>query len=309
MVQTAELTSESTHEDIQDYVNSVVQDMETAREDDNTQNTSDAEKVASDTPETRTVEDSDSDAVTDSDETTGNDQASADWLDDDLKAEVAAYGIDDHEVADFSSREELERALRVFDKAALTTGRKALKDSAAGNDEPQPKDGASDASFEVSLDSELYDEEIIAEFTRMRDHYESRLGALEQMMANAEARAEEQVFDNIVDSLGHADLFGKTGKETGPQHQRREDLLVAARAQQLGLQQMGRDVELDESLVSRVAKMVFADELAKKELKSRTRRISEQSKARQGGGATRQSDQPESLQDEMRRLYKELEQS
>ena len=56
-----------------------------------------------------------------------------------------------------------------------------------------------------------------------------------------------------------------------------------------------------------VAKMVFAEDLSKKELKARTRKISKQSNGRMGGGATRPQDPPETLEQEMERLYKELE--
>jgi len=73
------------------------------------------------------------------------------------------------------------------------------------------------------------------------------------------------------------------------------------------MQQLGRPAELNESLVGRVARMVFAEDLGKKDLKNRTRKISKQSNARQGGGATRPSDPREDPRDEAERLYKELE--
>ena len=53
--------------------------------------------------------------------------------------------------------------------------------------------------------------------------------------------------------------------------------------------------------------MVFADELGKKKLKARTRRISRQSNRRQGGNATKAHEASESLVDELERKYKELE--
>jgi hypothetical protein len=141
----------------------------------------------------------------------------------------------------------------------------------------------------------------------MRDHYESRLEALESRFYEADARAEEERFDNLVDSLGHADLFGKTGSEGPKELQRRQDLIVAVKAQQIGLERLGRPTELNESLVSRVARMVFAEDLAKKDLKQRTRKISKQSNGRQGGGVTRPQDPREDPRAEADRLYRELE--
>ena len=245
------------------------------------------------------------------------------WIDDDLKTEAAAYGIDESELADFASREEVERAMRLFDKSALEAGRKAMAEGDDGKgrnekgqftkkpeqqDEPQadpPK--KRDGRYEVMLDTEVYDEGLVEELNRMRDHYESRLEALESRLYEADASSEEKHFDNMVDKLGHADLFGKTDAEDPKQLQRRQDLLVSVKAQQLGLERLGRPTELSESLVNRVARMVFAEELGKKELKQRTRKISRQSNGRQGGGATRPQDPREDPRDTFDRLYKELE--
>jgi hypothetical protein len=241
------------------------------------------------------------------------------WFDDDLKAEVSAYGIDEDELADFTSREEVERALRFFDKSALEAGRKAM----AAGDEPKEtgrddkgrfvakaaeteKEPEAKGGYQVTLDKNVYDDGIVEEFTRMRDHYETRLEALESRLMEADARAEEQHFDGLVDALGHADLFGKTDQENEKQLQRRQDLHVAVKAQMLGLKQLGRPTEMSESLINRVARMVFAEELGKKDLKSRTTRISKQSNRRQGGGITRPHDTRESARDEADRLYREL---
>lgn len=244
------------------------------------------------------------------------------WFDDDVKAAAAAYGIEESDLADFASREEYERATRLFDKSALEAGRKALAESEEKEKprneqgrfekkaDPEPKEGA----YEVSLSKDLYDEEIVSEFGRMRDHYESKVSSLESKLdevlnqfAEQQSVAEEQQFDAAVDSLGHADLFGKNGRESTKQLERRRDLYVAVKAQMIGLEQLGRPAELDESLVGRVAKMVFAEDLGKKELKNRTRKISNQSNGRQGGGATRPTDPPEDPREEADRRYKELE--
>lgn len=238
------------------------------------------------------------------------------WIDDDLKAEVAAYGIQESELNDFASREELDRALRLFDKSAMEAGRKVLAagDGQARNEQGQfapkaepdkPKEQAK--GYQVQLNKDLYDEQIVEEFGRMRDHYEARLETLESRFHEADAKAEEQHFDGLVDSLDHADLFGKTGKEDAKQLQRRQDLHIAVKAQQIGLSQLGRPTELNDSLVNRVARMVFADELGKKDLRNRTRKISKQSNGRQGGGATRPQDPREDPRDEADRLYKAME--
>jgi len=316
---TTELTVESTHEDITAAVDAIIEDRKSTEE------KGDAAKIAEerDKPTGDMTAEPDSGASDASEDTapkgedTGEDQK-AKWLDDDLKAEITAYGIDENSLVDFTSREEVERAMRLFDKTALEAGRKALAEGEDGEkktrdekgrfqktEEPKP---LAEGTYEIGLDKDIYDDGLVDELTRMRDHYESRLSALETRLATQDAKADEQLFDSIVDSLGHGDLFGTSGKENSKQLQRRQDLHVSVKAQQIGLKMMGREVDLDQSLINRVARMVFAEELNKKDLKSRTRNMLHKTPG-VGGGATRAPETPETLRDEFRRLYKEKEQA
>jgi hypothetical protein len=286
-----ELADDATKQEIDEYVDDMIAE------------TKDARQGGGDPPEEKQVAagDSEDENAGDSEDETGE----SDWLDDDLKAEVAAYGIDEKELEEFTSREELDRALRFFDRKAMDDGKKKMAEKP--DDKPETEESPESGKYEISLDKDMYEDDLIDEFTKLRDHYESRLGALETHFAEANASAEEQRFDSLIDSLGHAELFGKTGKENSKQLQRREDVLIAAKAQKIGLESMGRKVELDKSLVSRVTKMVFSDELSKKEIKSRTIKLTKQSNGRQGGGATRPTDTPETVNEQMRQLYKELD--
>lgn len=281
--------------------------------------------------------------VEDHGEKLGDEEASnetSSWLDDDLKAEATAYGIEESEIADFASREELERALRLFDKSALEVGRKALaepegdkaparnekgqfakKEEPAGqrSDGPPKADPPETREGQYEFKTDIYDEDLEKDMRGLRDHYDSRLAAMEERLhaseerlqlsearfAEAEVIAKQRHFDNVVDSLGHADLFGKTDQETSKEKQRREDLFVEVETYLRGREVLGRPAELNETVVSRLARSLFADELGRKELKKRTRKISKQSDGRQGGGATRPQDPREDPRDYFDRLYKE----
>ena len=244
-----ELTAESTKEEISAYTEQVVKEVEEERAG---EQKSDAQIVSEQAgkpahDETPAETDSGSDTALEGDDTakvedqgedSGDEETPNDWLDDDLKAEVSAFGIDESEIADFASRDELERALRLSDKIALEVGRKALAESDEGKsrdekgqfakkeepkaDPPETREG----QYEITLDNEELWDEDIAKGTKelasgLRDHFDSRLAALEERLHTSESRfaesdaiAEERHFDNLVDSLGHADLFGKTDKET-----------------------------------------------------------------------------------------------
>lgn len=322
-----DLTDDTTPEEMQEYISDVVKDVEEIHEG----NRRDGQRLAEDGDEPVTQPAAGGDDPPGGDppptEEGGDDDDSGgqDWIDDDLKAEATAYGIDEQELADFTSREEFDRAVRFLDRNALKAGKEAMAegdgegrardeqgrfqkkpegDPDEGEPEPKPREG----QYEVKLSKERWEDDIVDEFERMRDHYEDRLSVLEARDAEREIKAEEARFDAIVDSLGHADLFGKTGKETRAQLDRREDLLVQVKAYQIGMKQMGRPADLGKSLVERTAKMAFAEDFTKKEIKARTKKLSEQSDRRQGGTATIGSPEPkETLREEMRRLHAELE--
>jgi len=323
---TIELADDATHEDVQRVVDQIIEDRsggDSDAADDSAKG--DAQRIAEDrdqpvgdlTAETN----SGSDDTAQSGEETGDSEGGADWLDDDLKAEVAAYGIDEKELDDFTSREELDRALRFLDRSALEAGRKAMAESDKGETKtPESKtkegetgqaDQAQPSRFEISLDSDVgvYEDDLVTELKRMAEHYESRIDAMEARFAEAARAAEEQHFDRLVDSLGHSDLFGKSGKESPKELERRQELFTSAKAQMIGLRQLGHPVDLDESLLQRVARMAFSEELGKKDLKNRTRRIFRQADRRSGGGSGKTPDTPETAREKARRYYKELEEA
>ncbi len=313
-----DLADDATHEDIQEAVGKIIEDRKGEQAKDKT----DAQRLAEDPENTSVATDdvpgADDDTAETGDETGDSEGQAQDWLDDDLKAEVAAFGIDEKELADFTSREELERALRIFDKSALEAGRKVMakgkgEESQGKETKPVPKSEPKEGQYEIGLNKDTWpeDEDMVVELTRLRDHYEARFSTLEARFearfAEADARAEEQHIDAVIDSLGHADLFGKTGKENSKQLERRQDLAVAAKAQQIGLAQMGREVDLDESLLNRVARMVFAEELGKKDLKARTRKMSTQANGHMGSRGAKAPDPKESRHEKAQRLYDELD--
>jgi len=316
----SDLNENMTSEEIKAYAESVMQEAEQDRQG---ETKSDAEIVVSTSPPIEThAEDNVSSEATEGDpvgEDSGDSSNDPEWVTDEVKAEVAAYGIEGPDLSDFTSREELDRALRLLDKTVLRSGKEALStDEPTRNEKGQfvkkeqnasePEGDEPDGDrYEVSISPDLYDEEIVNEFTKMRDHYESRLKGLEEKFAEVSGRSKDQEFDSLVDSLGHVDLFGKTGKESKQELARREELNIAVEAQVLGLQRMGLNAVINEKLVDRVANMVFADELARKRLKQKTSKIAKQSNLRMGGSPTKPVPPSSDPREEADRLYRELE--
>lgn len=317
-----ELSENMSTDEIQAYANSIAKEVAIERQGDTMTDAQIVNDVASIEATAEKNASSESAKGETQSEEFSDDLSLPKWVSDEVKAEVAAYGIKESDLSDFTSREELDRALRLLDKAALDVGRKATVENESGKtrndkgqfvkkEESKPEKSEEVASksgrYEISLSKDIYDDEIVNEFERMRDHYESRLEQLESHFMQVTANEEERQFDSYVDSLGHADLFGKTGSESQQELERRRDLHVAVKAQLIGLERLGRPAELNDKLIHRVANMVFADELSKKRLKQQTQKISRQSQLRQGGSPTKPLPARDDPRDEADRLYKELE--
>lgn len=319
-----ELTEQSTTDEVKEYAAQVVEEVVQERAGEKGDARITAEHADNEHKETTPVEPGGK-----ADDAKGEVEAgeeSKSWLDDDVKAEAAAYGIEESELADFASREEFDRAVRLFSKRALAAGQKALTEETGRNEKGQfvkktepkaepkaeEKSKAQDGRYEIKLDKATYDEPLVDELTGIRDHYqaryeelEMRFKALEERFLEADAKAEEDRFDSAIDKFDMPKLFGVTGKETPDELKKREAVMAQVQVLKAGFRTFGRDVEI-EALVRQAAPMVFSSEFDKHNLKHRTRKISRQSNGRQGGGATRPQDPREDPRDEADRLYREL---
>jgi len=281
------------------------------------------------------------------DEKGGHDGAagSEDWLTDEIRAELPRW-ITDEELSEFSSRDELDRALGLIDRAALRSGREAGEggdeDQDSGDagqrgrerDQKRGQDGKfhkqredQDAKtafkpYEIDLDLSEFDDDLGSKvkgaLTGLRDHYEERMTALDERFAAVEDSSQsirmaavEAQFDAIVDSLGHADLFGQSGDETEKQLGARRTLFDEYNVYLTGLKTLGREGRMDKASVARVLRMVFADHISKQEQKNLTKRITKQSNMRMGVGAERPAEQdykgPLKDHPDIQRAYKELQ--
>jgi hypothetical protein len=299
-----ELSEQSTHEDIEAAVDQAIE-KQLAEHEPPEEETTDSEKVAPGKAVTERKDTPADDEEVASDDSETGEGDSADWRDD-AKAEAAAYGIAEEDLADFQSREELDRAFKLLNRQ-LDTERDKVRGEEPGETKEEPPKDDSEAP---KLDRDAYDETLVdlTEHQASRiAKLESALAAMEERFQSADAAAEEERFDRAVDDLGFAKLFGKTGEESEAEMKRRTDLFEHIRIEQQVMERLGRKVDYG-ALVQRVARSLFPDEYDKRLIKNHTRKVSAQSDKRQGGGATRPTDAPQTVRDEMRQLYKELDQ-
>jgi hypothetical protein len=240
--------------------------------------------LADETPDEDADDDADGNEDADDDDADEAGDEDREWLTDDLKSELAALGIGEDKLAEVESREELDRIMSFVDAAVLEAGRKSLgerdpktgkftpsKDKEKGGDEPEGEsDGDEDETeYKVSLNPKIYDDEIIEEFGKFRDHItklvDRRLAALETAESERAAQAEQAQFDAEIDKLGFDDIFGKTGKETEKQLANRKKVWDELEVYAAGLASKKRQLPKLDQLVVRVAFATFSDTITKEQ--------------------------------------------
>lgn len=318
----SEVTSETTSEEIAAYADSVAQEVESERQGETKTNAQIINEIAPIEESAENNASSESAEVETQSEKSSNKSSSPKWINDDVKAEAAAYGIEESDISDFANREELNKAFRLLDKTAFKAGRKDL----AENDESKTRDEGGkfvkkeeskpnvskeetpkSGRYELSINKDEYDDGLVDELTKMRDYYESRFETLESRTVEAEHHASEQRLDSLIDTLGFPELFGKTGHETEKNRELRNLLAdeVAFRIEKLN--SLGRPADMSETLIKIAARTVFPDEHDKRLLKQHTQKISKQSNSRMGGSPVKPIPPSNHPRDEAGRLYEELE--
>jgi len=323
-----EATPSTTSAEINEFVDQLVKDVEKDRQGEPerksdaqiTSEQGDIDQPGSSKEELPAVKNSGRDTANLGEEA-GNATEGQEWLTDEVIAEAAAYGISEDDLADFANRDELNRAFRILDKTALNAGVKSVEDGQGTprnekgqftkKEEPAEKPSEKTSTgnrYELPENfGDLYDETIVNAITGMRDHFESRLMALEEHYTQVAREAETHQFDSEVDKLSMPKLFGKTGEETAEELERRQSVMAQAKLLQAGHKLYGREMPIS-LLVKQAARAIFAAEFEKQLLKDKTKRVSRQSNGRLGGSPTKPLPPSENPRDHFDRLYKELSQ-
>ncbi len=242
-------------------------------------------------------------------ETGDEGQAEADrsWLDDEAKDLAKSLGYEEGDLAEFQTKEDLDRFLSVAEKRAY---RDRMKQSAPAEvkpeavkaaDPPKTEPSKSDAAeYKVTLDPDTYDEGLVQEIKQLNDHYAGKMAKLEERLARYEKGQQQSSFDAIVaqfepvaDSLeAPPDLFGKTHQESQAQLTNRNRLLIAI-GQVANLRGIPLRTALsDQALVSRALHLEFGDALIKQERTKVIEKVKKQSSQRLGIGKQRTGLEP-----------------
>ena len=257
-------------------------------------------------------------------------------LTEDMQELIASLGLSEEEAQAFSGADELQRHALLLDKrlmqmkpgevqeAVLESQKleESTEQEEPAAEQPRGKDGkfvSPDANelYDVGLDPDLYDEDVVTEFQKMSHHFEGRILKLEKMLLDSEDRynemlqtSERQQQDVVLDGIGHDDLFGDSSKSISKaQRENREKVLQTVRVLQAGMEALGTEVARTPALIRRAINLEFADKLSEKQRRELSGRIRKQGSRVLGGGrsSSQQRSDLTSPEAELIEAWKEME--
>lgn len=258
------------------------------------------------------------------DDSDGDGQDADDWrLSPEVAEIVEAMGLSQEQLVKFADRGEFDNAADLLtamfmkegarvqqqepqDRALEAIEKGEKKEAQRQRAAEQPRDEqnrfkkeSDDEAYKPALDPNLFDEEVVKEFDRLHQFHEKRYKSLEtevRRMVEKERAVEHRAviaeFDNLVDGLGHEDLFGKSGElnRGTPAFEARNRLFGATVLLLEGLAARGRSAGLTKAIVSRALGQEFAKDLETKARRSVTDKVRSQSRQRLGTGRERKSE-------------------
>lgn len=256
-------------------------------------------------------------------EEVSSDDESADWMkSSDVRDIIESLSMSPEDLMDFEDAEDFQRFIERHDKQLRRDGQRKPAEQQQKPDESSEKPAEKPAEkeqqqeerarddkgrflpadrqpFNVTLNPEIHDEEIVQNVKGLQDHFHKRLAVLEAELESARARQVVEArtamldkFDMLVDGLDHGDLFGKSGELTQEQHAARAKLWEEMVLLTQGHAVNGKPLALNRGTVMRALNLGFAEQLRTKDRKSFVDRLRKQSGKRLGSPGQRANKRP-----------------
>ena len=238
-----------------------------------------------------------------SDEGKVEDEPEAKWLDGDVRSLAATMGLTDEDLQDFSSREELDRVLKILDRNVIATGKAALGEeqapalapapalAKAPAPEPAPEtDGVLGDLSKFKLGEE-FDADVAKPVNDFVEAVAEQIRGVTEGLAGLLQQQEQVAADNVyrlavesLHALGHKDLFGESGKPpTQAQTANIEKAIDAHLVHAAVLFARDRPAPPTPEFLRAAVRMEFGDQIIKNEQRQHTEKLRKQSARRTGG--------------------------
>jgi len=255
-----------------------------------------------------------------------NDEPASDDGDDwvsaqDVQELIESFGYTKEDLEQFGSREALDQHVKLMDRQFMADGKPGESEETDDSEGEPNKEGGKprdkktgrftpkdpdpeEGDFEVKLDPEEYEEDLISEIKRSHDTLlaklqesearvqsmlDERLAKQEAQFADADKAAAVQHFDQVVDQLELREIFGTGEQLTDDEFKARSRLWDAAATLIDGMAKNGKSATLSAGLVRRALNMEFADQLKAKEQRNFNSKVRKQAGRKLGNSSNKAS--------------------
>lgn len=224
----------------------------------------------------------------DADEPSGEPEAEEeDWINEDALAYAESAGLTRGDLDDYGDLHELQRAVRILDRRNYSD-RQRQQQPAPEQQQPAPAPQPQEPPKLPPIDREQLDD-VVADAIEARDKfYQSQIeelgGHLSQAIGYLQQQEAQVVFgqfDQVMDDLGHDDLFGKT-KQLVPGSRQAEN-----RKKVFDAFSFMDGAQPTRQFIQRAVNQEFWSDLNKKAEQTRARKVKKQSRKVLRGGQAR----------------------
>ena len=174
-----------------------------------------------------------------------------DQVDADLAARAMALGLGETEIKSFSSNpQSLAKVLDAYDKAVAVSV------------PPAPKAEKSDeqGDFQITLDPEIYDKDVVSQFQKLNEHWSRKFAALSQDVSQTKAQARSERISGHFSGLDDEwrELFDDSSRGSANRRKVERHMEVLA----AGHKAVEGTVPAEGDLFQRAVRAVFPDHVA-----------------------------------------------
>lgn len=228
------------------------------------------------------------------------DDDAAEWLDDDTRNFATTMGLTDDELAEFGSREELDRVMRIIDRKAYEAGKtpppppiKPIEKQPVQQEKQPVVEGDPFADLSRYKLGEQFDEDAANPINRFVELAAASFRDLQTRLTQFEQRDQQRSADDLrrqavasLHSLGNTEFFGKPGeKPTKEQVANIEKAIDAHFVHARGLLATGRQAAPTPAFLRAAVHLAFGDQLSKQQQRQLTEKLRKQSHKITGGGS------------------------
>jgi hypothetical protein len=125
--------------------------------------------------------------------------------------------------------------------------------------------GEKDPEFAVTIDNDVYDDELVSQFKSMQRHYDSKIEKLTEQLSSMSEQAEVFAANQLFEAIDQPERFGigsvKADSDAGKNRQRVVDEMGSLKA---GYESTNREMPSENDLVQKALHSAFGEETAER---------------------------------------------